>query len=93
MDNVNIKRRSEFQKSIVAKSNRSSHFFASSAGAWLVDTDLKSIIRRMDRDHLPYSIWYVPTDISAEYEISYYRPQVDGALLIATLYPSREEKA
>ena len=47
----------------------------------------------MDRDHLPYSIWYVPTDISAEYEISYYRPQVDGALLIATLYPSREEKA
>jgi len=56
------------------------HFYASSCGAWMVDEDIHKLISRMDSDGMGYNLFYVPTPISANYEIRFYQPQVEGSL-------------
>jgi hypothetical protein len=60
-----------------------SHFFATSAGEWKVDTDLPSLIKYFDKAGLYYVIWMVPCHVKAEYPVQWYAPQVEGAVQIA----------
>lgn len=63
------------------------HFYATSAAEWLVDTDIRAIMRAMDRSGLEYGVWFVPADIKAEYEISQYRPVVEGSVFLGKYQP------
>ena len=63
------------------------HFFAASAAEWRVDTDIRAITRIMDKSGLEYGVWFVPADIKAEYEISQYRPVVEGSVFLGKYQP------
>jgi len=67
------------------------HFFAASIGNWNVDTDIEKLIRRMKKDKLPFSLWYVPRDINADYELENYAPKIKGALLLTTIHPKEKK--
>jgi len=58
------------------------HFYASSIGQWRTSTDLPKLIKQMQADRLPYSLWYVPLAEDTPYEIQRYAPQVDGATFL-----------
>lgn len=63
---------------------RKQHFFASSIAEWKVDTDPGKLITFFKRERYDFSLWYVPVEVSAEYQINYYAPQVEGAILLGT---------
>ncbi len=63
------------------------HFFATSAAEWRVDTDIRAITRIMDKSGLEYGVWFVPADIKADYEISQYRPIVEGSVFLGKYQP------
>lgn len=58
------------------------HFFASSIGAWNMGENMEELITVMKNDGLPFSLWYVPLALDAEYEIACYQPQVEGACFL-----------
>ena len=63
------------------------HFFATSAAEWRVDTDIRAITRVMDKSGFEYGVWFVPADIKADYEISQFRPVVEGAVFLGKYQP------
>jgi len=60
------------------------HFFASSVAEWKADTNLDKLLRFMKGGNMTFSLWFVPCDIDTEYEIDWYKPLFDGAIMIAT---------
>lgn len=59
------------------------HFFASSVATWATTNDqrdLRDLIKLMDAEKLSYSLWLVPGNQDAPYEIKMYAPQVEGAI-------------
>lgn len=62
----------------------SSHFFASSCSTWKVSTDPKEVIDYMISEGRPFNLYYVPEDISVNYEIKYFAPVVDDVVLIGS---------
>jgi hypothetical protein len=65
------------------------HFFVTSAMHWNKGTDLLKALKRQikvdgDRVSLVY-VWKVPCPVSEDYAIEYYRPQVDGAVLMTVI--------
>jgi len=56
------------------------HFFATSAVEWHVDSDIKRLMKYMDKRGYEYGVWYVPGDVNAEYDIKGFKPQVKGAV-------------
>ena len=56
------------------------HFYASSAGNWMVDNDMHSLIARMDKEGLGYNLVYVPVPIDSNYEIRLYTPIVEDCI-------------
>jgi hypothetical protein len=58
------------------------HFFATSAAEWHIDSDIKRLIKFMDKQGFEYGLWYVPVDINADYEIKYFVPQVEGSAFL-----------
>jgi hypothetical protein len=67
-----------------------SHYFASSIGAWQTSTNLRGLMREMDKDGLEYSLWLVPLPEDAEYEIVAYRPAVPKAIFLGIINPEDE---
>jgi hypothetical protein len=67
---------------VVNRKGEAHHFFASSLGSWRVGTDVVALIASMKRENLPFNVWLVPLEKSADYEISFYAPQVEGAIWI-----------
>jgi alpha-galactosidase len=63
------------------------HFFASSVGEWHVDSDLRQVMKYMDKRGLEYGIWYVPGDVNDEYNIEAYKPRVTGAVWLGKYQP------
>lgn len=55
------------------------HFFASSLAQWKVSYDLASLIDSLKGEGYPFNVWLVPGDITRQYKIEYYTPQVDDA--------------
>lgn len=55
------------------------HFFASSAAQWRTGYDLGALIKAMQADGYAFNVWMVPGTENAEYAISNFAPQVEGA--------------
>ena len=56
------------------------HFYSSSIAEWETNKDAGKLITSMRRRGFSFSLWYVPLDEDADYEIEQYRPQVKGAV-------------
>ena len=69
------------------------HYFASSVAEWKVDTDLRDLIKWMERSSYPYTIYFVPVDIEENYPIKYYTPQVEGVFCIGQFEPRKAKRA
>lgn len=61
------------------------HYFCSSMATWVTDTDVNKALRTMKREdtrgyHIMKgcNVFYVPLPKSANYDINYYQPQVEG---------------
>ena len=65
------------------------HFYASSQFEWNTDADLKSLLKRMDKDPHPYNLFYIPLPASAAYKISMYSPQVEGVVFLGQYQKSK----
>jgi uncharacterized protein with von Willebrand factor type A (vWA) domain len=68
------------------------HFFASSALEWRIHSNIKSLIKLMDKLGDQYRIWYVPLDITAPYDIENYRPVVDNLVYLGRHDPKGGEQ-
>ena len=62
--------------------NERFHFFASSIAEWQSNKDLDDLIQCMTRSGFPFAVWYVPTNVTAGYEIQSYTPQVEGRVFL-----------
>jgi hypothetical protein len=58
------------------------HFFGTSVAEFHVDSDIKRLIKFMDKQGFEYGLWYVPVDINKAYEVMSYAPQVDGSVFL-----------
>ena len=58
------------------------HFYASSIGEWAVNTDVEALVKRMKTGRLNFNLWKVPGDITAEYPINQYAPDVEGRVYL-----------
>ena len=58
------------------------HIFGSSIAEWKVSEDIHEVIAFMSRSKYPYSLFYVPLPVDAEYEIRHYAPQAEGSIFL-----------
>lgn len=58
------------------------HFYASSFCTWKTSYSLAEVIKFMEEEGYSYTVWYVPVDDKANYEIKRYAPQVQGAFVL-----------
>lgn len=60
----------------------SQHFYAASVSMWATttpDRDLAALLRMMEKDGYGFNLFLVPLPYDADYNISFYQPQVKGA--------------
>ena len=69
----------------MATNNR--HFFAASFCMWKVDTDIEKLIRFMKKEKFAFNLWLVPVGVDVDYDIEFYKPQVEGAVFLTTIHP------
>ena len=62
--------------------NERFHFFASSIAEWSVNKNIDDLIKHMVKAGFPFAVWYVPTHVTAEYEIHSYTPDVEGRVFL-----------
>ena len=62
--------------------NERFHFFASSIAEWSVNKNIDDLIKHMKKAGFPFAVWYVPTHVTAEYEIHSYTPDVEGRVFL-----------
>jgi hypothetical protein len=63
------------------------HFFAASIRTWKVDTDIEKLIRFMKKEGHPFNLYLVPTSVDVDYDIEFYKPQVEGTVFLTTIHP------
>ena len=68
------------------------HFYASSFCTWKTGDDMREVINYMEKEGYEYTLWYVPADNSANYEIKYYAPQVEGSFVLGTFTPKKKAR-
>ena len=66
------------------------HFFVSSVMYWNVGTDLLDVLSRQAKLDKSAGVkrcvvYKVPLPVSEDYDINYYAPQVEGAVLLTTI--------
>ena len=64
------------------------HIYGSTLGLWATTTDhrdLGQLIKLLQSDGLPFSLWYVPLAHDAEYQIEGYAPAVEGAIFLGVV--------
>jgi hypothetical protein len=59
------------------------HFFGTSFARWRKNPSLDGAIGDMKPDKEPFSVWMVPGPVSAVYDVIYFVPQVEGAILLS----------
>jgi hypothetical protein len=57
------------------------HFFASNFVEFHVDSNLRRLIKFMDKRGFDYAIWQVPLPIEAEYLVDNFRPMTEAMYL------------
>ena len=68
------------------------HIYGSTLGLWATTTDhrdLGALIKLLQSEELPFSLWYVPLAHDADYVIERYAPAVEGAIFLGTVQPSK----
>lgn len=63
------------------------HFFAASIRTWKVDTDIEKLIRFMKKEKHPFTLYLVPVGMDVDYDIEFYKPQVEGTVFLTTIHP------
>jgi len=58
------------------------HFYVHNALEFRSGTDLHTLMRWFDREKRTYWVWYVPVKAETPYEITFYRPQVEGSFVL-----------
>lgn len=66
------------------------HFLMTSAVTWHTGTDLQEMMALMNKEGYGYYIWFVPVDKDAEYEISFFQPQVKGSFVLGFIEPKQK---
>jgi len=62
-----------------------SHFYASSVCTWITTNEKRNLVqllKHMEKEGYPYSLYLVPVPHDASYEIKMYQPQVEGTQLV-----------
>jgi hypothetical protein len=68
------------------------HFYVHNIFEWRMGDDLHTLMKAMDKHKQTYWIWYVPGEVTSKYDISMYRPQVEGAFILNMVeYESRKK--
>lgn len=70
------------------------HFFASSVADWGTTTDertLPDLIELMEGFGYKYSLWMVPGNWQTNYNIEWYAPKVEGALMVGVYEPKKSK--
>jgi hypothetical protein len=68
------------------------HFYASSFCTWKTSADIREVIKHLDKEGNPYTLWLVPGGSESNYEIRRYAPQVDGAIVLGHYAPKQKRK-
>lgn len=66
------------------------HFYASSVCTWITTNgkrDLRQLLKHMDKEGNPYSLYLVPVPHDEPYEIKMYQPQVEGTQWVGFFEP------
>lgn len=58
------------------------HFYVHNAFEWRTGDDLQKLITDMNKHKQTYWVWYVPGEKDINYDIQWYRPQVEGAFIL-----------
>ena len=63
------------------------HFFGANYAEWITSDNLIEVIdwfRKQRNTKSPYTVFYVPLNKDAKYDIQWYAPQVTGAICLGT---------
>jgi hypothetical protein len=69
------------------------HFYASSFCTWKTGEDIREVIKHLDKEGNPYTLWLVPGSSESNYEIRRYAPQVEGAIVLGHYTPTAKRKS
>ena len=67
-----------------------SHFYASSVCTWITTNEKRNLVqllKHMEKEGYPYSLYLVPVPHDAAYEIKMYQPQVEGTQWVGFFEP------
>jgi hypothetical protein len=59
------------------------HFYVHSVFEWRKGDDLHTLMKAFDKKKHTYWVWYVPGEKDTQYDITFYRPQVEGSFVLA----------
>ena len=63
------------------------NFYANNFAEWITSDNLHEVIKyfaKQRNSKTPYTIWLVPGPKTSKYEIQWYAPQVEGAIVLGT---------
>jgi hypothetical protein len=66
------------------------HFYASSVCTWITTNEKRNLVqllKHMEKEGYPYSLYLVPVPHDAPYEIKMYQPQVEGTQWVGFFEP------
>jgi hypothetical protein len=68
------------------------HFYGSSFCTWKTSGDIRDVIKLFEAEGHPYTLWLVPGGSESNYEIKWYAPQVEGAVVLGHYTPKQKRK-
>lgn len=69
-------------KSFIQVEPENYHYFAANLSRWKVSKNLESLIDDMKKDECFFMVYLVPVDISANYSIIFFKPKIEGTILV-----------
>jgi hypothetical protein len=67
------------------------HILCVNGLGWRSGDDLHDLMKAMDKERLPYWVWYVPGESTAAYAINFFQPQVEGSFVLAQVEPKKRK--
>lgn len=71
------------------------HFFAASTSTWMAttpDRSLPEMLKLMAKEGQGYNLFLVPLPYDADYQISFFQPQVEGTQWLGFFEPKEKRK-
>ena len=63
------------------------HFYGANYAEWITSDNLHDVLKYFAKQRnvkAPYTVWFVPGHKSSKYEIKWYAPQAEGAIVLGT---------